>query len=402
MQWILKMKGRRFWIGVAFFLFAAAPGCWVPALANVLRLRGWSEWLALAFLLPQIASVISPLAFAAKADQSCPAEKVLAWTLAGGSVLLFAAFWCLGHLERVEWFLILLFLNCIVSAPIWSLLVTIALSNLKPGGGNFGFFRVWGSAGWLAGGWLISALKLDFSAGSGLLASAIRVLAGLVCLLLPHTPPRGQAARSWRSVLGLDAFKVLLDREVAVYFATAFLFSVPIQAHFMHTPLMLLDLGLKKVSMGMTAAQGVEVLAMLSMGLAMAQLGVRWMLVMALFCGVARYIFYAVGASWGSWQWALLGVGLNGICWAYFFEAGRVFVDGRVARGLRAQTQALLALTTSGVGGMLGTLSVNWLYQRMVVGGHGGWGTYWWTLTGMSLLALGVFFLGGRGKTENG
>ena len=84
--------GNRYWIAVVFFLLAAAPGSWFPVLSNVLHAKGWDagiiEW---AFVIPPLAGILSPLAFAAKADRSFPAEKVLAVVLAGGAGILFAA-----------------------------------------------------------------------------------------------------------------------------------------------------------------------------------------------------------------------------------------------------------------------------------------------------------------------
>ena len=142
----------------------------------------------------------------------------------------------------------------------------------------------------------------------------------------------------------------------------------------------------------MTAAQIMETIAMLAMGLVIARYRVKWILFVALICGVLRYGFYAVDEV----SWLILGITLHGICWTFFFEAGRVFVHRRVEEGMRAQAQALLGFFTGGLGSVLGILVVNQLH-RAIVPTHG-WSAYWMILTGMNCVALVIFALGYQGQ----
>lgn len=391
MQVFKTGRGERFWIGVVFFIAAAGPGCWMPVLSNVITERGWGAWITMAFMLPQIAGIISPLILGAKADQKYAVEKVLAITFALGSVAMFAAFWALGHADHPGWFLGLMMVNSLISAPAWSLITTIALSNLNEKGDNFGFFRVWGTIGWMMAGWLVSALSLDHSANVGILAAGLRVAGVFAALQLPKTPPKGKYKGNWRSALGFDSLVVLKDRDQAVYFATCFFFVMPISAFYMHTPIQLAELGLVDVAFGMSIGQMVEMLAMLTMGLVMMRMRVKWMLLIAMSCGTARYLFYALGAHFSSVPWVLTGVAMHGICWPFFFETGRVFVNRRTPVGLKAQTQALLGFVSGGIGGLAGTVLVGALYQAIVVRGNGGWVDYWLVLGGLSSASL-VFF----------
>ncbi|MGE9266661.1 MAG: MFS transporter [Verrucomicrobiales bacterium] len=390
------VKGR-WWIGVVYFAVAATPGTWASVLANVIKERGWEEWLALAFMVPQIAGMISPLIIGAWADRKFPAEKVLMATMAASGVLIFAAFYALEHAASPWWFLALMMANSLAAAPTWALITTVALGNLNGKGDNFGSFRVWGTVGWMVAGWAVSAFALDHSPKIGYLAAFWRVLGVLACLKLPKTLPRGGQMKSWRSVLGLDALVILKERDQAVYFATCFLFYLPISAFYMHTPIQLAELGMRNVATGMTVAQVVEVGAILLMGLVMARVRVKTMFLVAMFFGVLRFVLYAVGVSWGSTAWVLAGVALHGICWPFFFETGKVFVDRRVDVGMRAQAQALLTLVSGGLSALTGTFVVDALYELIVRGGNGGWTTYWLVLTGMGGLAMLFFALGYRG-----
>ena len=288
-------------------------------------------------------------------------------------------------------------LNALITAPAWSLLVSVTLSSTDNPTRDFGGFRVWGALGWIAAGLLVSNLGLDQSAKTGQLAAGIRIFAGLACLMLPHTPPKGVKAAGWRSALGLDSFRILKDRNMAVYFLTCFLFSMPLAAFYMFTPRHLEDMGLGQVAAGMTLGQASEVIALVGMGFVMARWGIRSILLFAIGCGVVRYALFAIGGSIGSVTLMLGAVTLHGLCWTFYFEAGRVFVDRSVEPGMRAQTQALLTLMSGGLSTVLGTIIAGKLHTWMVLSEDGpGWSAYWWVLSGMCALSGVIFAVGYR------
>ena len=389
------MKGHRYWMAVVFFLLAAAPGFWWPVLANILTAYGLEDWKVGVFLVPPIAGMISPLIFGAQVDRRFQAQKVLAWIMISGAGFLYLAFHAMEEGWGGGWVFGLFLVNGFISAPAWSLLTTITLSNLADPGKSFGSFRVWGTLGWMIAGWLVSWLALDFSATTGKAAAGIRILAGGCCFLLPVTLPKGAKARNWMDVLGLSAIKLLKDRDLFVYYSTALLFTIPLSAYYLHTPEHLADLGIKKVSAAMTTAQAMETVAMLAMGVVIARYRVKTILLVAIGAGVLRYGFYAMDEV----SWLILGITLHGICWTFFFEAGKVFVHRRVEEGVRTQAQALLTFFTGGIAGLVGVPFVEWLKSSVVP--EYGWSLYWNLLTVLNCLAMAIFAIGYRGLPVN-
>mgnify|MGYP001813872531 CR=1 FL=1 len=388
---------------MVFFLLAAAPGSWFPVLTNVLEVQGWIDIRSLAFMIPSLAGMVSPLVFASKADRSFPAEKVLAFVMIAGAGFLYAAFWFLEQGDNRVMFLVMLALNAIVSAPAWSLLVSVTLNATDNPTRDFGGYRVWGALGWIAAGLVVSSLGLDQSAKTGQMAAGIRIFAGLACLMLPHTPPRAEQVAGWRSALGLDAFNILRDRNMATYFLTCFLFSIPLAAFYMFTPRHLEDMGMQHVAAGMTWSQVSEVFALAGLGMVMMRWGIKPILLFAIGCGVLRYALFAVGAQVGSMSLVLCAVVLHGLCWTYYFEAGRVFVDRSVEPAMRARTQALLTLMSGGLSTVLGTLVADVLHKRLVLAeGGAGWSAFWWVLTGFCALSWVVFALGYQRTVKGG
>jgi nucleoside transporter len=392
-----SIVGHRYWIAVVFCLLAAAPGAWIPVLSNVLEAKGWDRTIMWAFLIPPIAGMISPILFGARADQRISAEKLLGIIIMGGAVFLLAAFVALEKGENPKLFLTFMLINSLISAPGWGLLTTIALNNLEDEQKSFGFYRVWGTIGWVVVGWSVSWFGFDDSAKVGYLAAGLRVLAGLCCFLLPHTPPLATNAKGWRSTLGLDSFRIFRDPDHRVYLISCFLLSVPLAAFYMHTPLHLRVLGFQSVAAGMTVGQIFEIVAFLMMGFWMRRVRIKHIMLVAISCGVLRYALYAMGGAFPHVAWVLVGVSLHGICFTFFFETGRVFLNRRVDPGLRAQVQALMTFASMGFGSLVGTFVCGWLYDRMVIGGVGGWTGYWSVLATMCL-ATGIYFaLGYRG-----
>lgn len=393
-----RIRGHRFWIGIAYFLFAAAPGCWFPTIARTLVETGWGDLVRPVFLIMPLAGLVSPLLFAALADQKFNAERVLAWTVGGGSVFLWLAFEALGAGQSRAMFMVWMVANMLISAPAWALLNAVALTHLP--GERFGSYRACATLGWALAGVLVSFLGADASALSGKMAVGIRLLACVACLLLPLTVPRGGGMRGWRDALGLGALGILKDRQIAVYFGAAFLLAVPMVSHYMHTPIHLGELGVERTAAWMAVCQATEVVALVMMGYLIVRWSLRGIFVLAMVCALGRFVLNMVGAQTGNIFPIMVGLGLAGVAWAFFFEAGRVFVDRRVEVGLRAQAQALLGLGTMSLGAVVGTFVVQALWQAMVGedgNGVGGWVAYWGALSVLAALALGVFVvLGGR------
>jgi hypothetical protein len=395
----VRIVGHRFWISVVFFLMVAAPGFWLPVLSNVLAQRGWESVTAWAFVIPPVAMIVSPLLFASLADHRYPAERVLAVTLGGGAIFLYAAFWAVERFDSPLPFLCFFALNCLVSAPAFSVLTGLTFQHLAGGrGANFGSYRVWGTVGWICAGILVSVFKLDLSPKAGVIASGVRVAAGACCLFLPHTPPSGKSFGGWREALGFRAFRLLLNRDMGVYFFTAFLFSIPLTAFYLHTPRHLEAVGWERVGAGMALGQITEVIALFALAKILSRWRIKTVFMVAIGCGVVRYSLNMVAGLTGSVEWLLAGIVLHGVCWTLFFESGRVFVDRRVGSENRSQAQALLTFAQGGLGGVFGTVVVALLYRGTILAGvENAWVWYWGVLTVMCLVCGVLFKVGYKG-----
>ena len=387
-----------------FFFLGMSPGYYTPALSNILASRGLgSEWVAYAFMASPLAALISPLIVGSIADNRFPAQKVFAVIGMVSGVLLAAAFAALERLNSPYLFLGLFAAASIVAAPMWSMLASISMVHLRSGEREFPVVRLGGTLGWMAAGVLTSfVLHFEGSPGAGYAAAVTRFVGAAIAFLLPNTPPMGNS-RSIRTLLGLDAFRLLKERDHLVFFSVTALLSIPLAVFFMHTPMHLIALGNLKPSATMTIGQISEIAAMLLMSMVMTRFRVKTVLMIALGLSALRYAFFSVAGATANPAWLIAGISLHGLCYTLYFITGQLFLDRRVDPMMRTQAQGLLTLASNGVGSVIGIFFGKFLYDFTVVQQHGGWTTYWWVqaaLTALCLPVMAIFYQGVAVKKE--
>nr|WP_226895647.1 MFS transporter [Luteolibacter marinus] len=381
-----------------FFLVGMSPGYYTPALSNILTAKGLgSEWIERAFLAGPVASLISPLIIGALADNRFSGQKVFGWIGIISAVLLAAAFHSLETPRSPWWFIGLLAASSVVAAPMWSMLTGISMTHLKWGEQEFPVVRLGGTLGWMAAGFLTSYVLLaDRSPVAGYAGAVTRLIGGFTAFFLPDTPPVGKS-RSLRTLLGLDAFRLLRERDHLVFFTVTMLLSIPLAAFFMHTPQHLEALGNLTAAATMTIGQISEIAAMLVMAMVMTRFRVKTVLMVALGLSTLRYILFALAGVSGHSQWLIAGIALHGLCYTLYFITGQLFLDRRVDASLRTQAQGLLTLASNGVGSLAGTVLARMIFDATVHAGHGGWSAYWWIQAGcvaVCVPVLAVFYQG--------
>ncbi len=385
---------------IVFFLHGMTPGFWMPALTNIFVAHGLSGWVTLAFVIPPLCALVSPLIGGAMADHHFAANRLFAWSSFLGAGALFAAFATLHADWHPWWFIGLLGLYSIFSGPSWGLLTTISLTHLPNGERSFPLVRLGATLGWMAAGLITSfVLRADTSPVAGYASAATRMLGGTLAFMLPHTPPLG-SGKSWKSRLGLDAFSLMKQRDHCVFFVVTALFSIPLSAFYIYGPELLRVLGDKRSTATMTIAQLTEVAAMLLVGSVMMRFRVKTVLLWALGLSVVRFSMSAYAGASGLINWHIGGIALHGMCYTFYFITAQVFMDRRVDPGLRGQAQGLLALVSSGLGPLVGALVCGWLKNHLVTADGQGWMEFWASLAAMIAVCFVIFavFYQGLGK----
>lgn len=395
-----KKVFRYLWI--VFFLNGMTPGFWMPALTNIFKARDLGEWVAMAFVVPPLCALISPLIGGALADQRIAANRLFAWASVMASAALLGAFSALDAGWHPWWFICLLGMYSLFSGPAWGLLTVISLSHLERGEKQFPLVRLGATIGWMAAGLITSyVLRADTSPTAGYASAAARLSCGLLAFMLPHTPPLGKGS-SWKSRLGLDAFSLMKNRDHCVFFVVTALFSIPLGAFYMYAPELLKVLGDQRSTATMTIAQLTEIAAMLLVGSVMMRYRVKTVLLWALGLSAVRFGMSAWAGATGSIGWHIGGIALHGMCYTFYFITAQVFMDRRVDPGLRGQAQGLLSLVTSGLGPLAGAVVCGALRNHIVTEDGRGWMEFWGILSAMIAVCFVIFAVlyRGLGKEE--
>jgi nucleoside transporter len=384
---------------IVFFLQGMTPGLWFPALTNILGSRGLGAWVPVAFVVPPLCALISPLLGGALADQRMAADRLFAWASLIGSLLLAAAFGVLDAGWHPGWFIGLLGLYSLFTGPTWGVLTTVSLTHLSHGERQFPLVRVGATFGWVAGGLVTSfVLMADTSPLAGYAAAALRLLLGIAAFALPRTPPLGQPGGSWRARVGLGAFVLMKQRDQCVFFVVTALFSIPLSAFYMYGPEFLKVLGDETPTGTMTIAQVLEVAGMLLLGPIMSRYRVKTVLSWALALSVLRFGMSAYAGVGGAIAWHVAGIALHGLCYTFYFITAQVFLNRRVDPGMRGQAQGLLTMVSGGLGPLAGAMICGWLRYACVSADGAGWDWFWGILAGMIGVSLAIFLMFYRGQ----
>jgi nucleoside transporter len=349
--------GMRLPLSALNFLEFAIWGAWYVVLGNYLNSLQFSRKdIGRIYATIPIGSVIAPLFVGAIADMYFASEQLLGVLHLAGAVLLFA----MAQIKQPRAFFWTALAYALAYSPTLALANAVVFANVPASENDFPMIRVLGTVGWILAG---LSLRLFIKPGQPvnnrplLLAAALSLILGVYSFFLPHTPPKG---KSEVFLTALDLFK---DSSFAVFFGVSFLITIALAFYYSFTPLYL-ESGTKvkpaNVGPVMTIGQWVEIGFMLSLPWFLAQLGMKWVLLLGMAAWAVRYALFTVGRPFAL---VLLGIALHGICFDFFFAAGFIYVDKTAPEAIRASAQSLFAVLTYGLGMWLGTEASGYLNQ---------------------------------------
>lgn len=305
-----------------------------------------------------LAAIISPAIAGVLSDKFFSAQKVLGVLHVLGAILLII----LRYQLTFSWFYIIVFMYALCYMPTISLTNAIALRHLGNPEKDFANIRVFGTVGWIAIGWTVSYIDLELSSFPILIASFLSFALGAFAFLLPKTLPKFLSHRKGiKQWLGLDALYLLKKRAIMVLVIASLLVSIPLSFYYSFTNLFLNDIGVENAAGIMTLGQFSEIGFMLLLPLFFRHLGIKKVMIIAMFAWGLRYLFFAYG-SIDSIMLLYLGIAIHGICYDFFFVAGQIYINQKAPKELKNSAQGLLVQATYGVGMFLGT----WLSGRVV------------------------------------
>lgn len=358
------------------------------------------------------AGLLAPVFVGLLADRFFNAEKVNAISHLLGAGLL----WYASGITEPGTFILVMLAYFMLYMPTLALVNAITFANIDDPDKEFANIRVWGTIGWIAAGFIVAQTVLGWvdipllKALTGetnvqatsiplKMSAIISVVYGLYSFTLPPAPPSEKGKDfSIGKALGLDAFKLLTDKNFAIFSVSSFAISIPLAFYYARTNDFIAAVAFGEQSASfMAIGQMSEVLFMLAIPLLIARLGVKWMLLVGMLAWTARYFLFGLFPS--SAALVVLGVALHGVCYDFFFVTGQLYVDKKAPKNLRASAQGFFNLLTYGAGMLIGNYVLGWWGDRIELDGSTteGWladAATFWIMPGLVALAVSlVFFL---------
>ncbi len=302
-----------------------------------------------------LGAIIAPFVIGLIADRFFAAQKILGVLHIIGAGLLYY----LSGLDSYDSFSTILLIYMIVYMPTLALVNSIALKQTTNAEKQFAGLRVWGTIGWIVAGLIIgwmswekdpSTLGITFK-----ISAVISAAFGIFSFFLPDTPP-AKAGKdvSVSEILGLDALKILKDKNYLVFFVASILICIPLAFYYGQTNQFLNESGMVGAAGKQSMGQMSETLFLFLMPLFFVRFGIKQMLLIGMLAWVLRYLLFAYGDT-DSGLWMLYaGIILHGICYDFFFVTGQIYTDQKAGPQVRSSAQGLITLATYGVGMYIG------------------------------------------------
>ena len=414
-------------------------GAYLTSMGNYLVQVGLGPKIALFYAMQGIVSIFMPALMGIVADKWLGATKTLALCqfIAGAAMLgagLYAASVESGAIAAgmkvAEMFSFPLFMS-LYTVSVAFYMPTIALSNsaaygiLEQNGydtvKDFPPIRVFGTVGFIASMWIMNFCKtsagtsFQFTYHQFIISGVIGLVLVLYCFTLPKIRKAETQGQSLMDALGLSAFKLFRDRQMAIFFIFSMLLGVALQitngyatpfiSHFQGLPEFAESWGAKNATAIYSISQIAETLGILLIPFAMKKFGIKNVMLIAMLAWVLRFGLFGLGDT-GSGVWMLiLSCIVYGVAFDFFNISGSLYVNERTSGSVQNSAQGLFMLMTNGIGATVGTLSAQAIVnhftysETVMVNGEemvftmGDWSTCWYIFAGYALVVAILFFI---------
>ena len=357
-------------LSVHMLLTYAMWGAWAPVLGKYLFNIGFApERIALVYGTGALATMVSPLIAGQIADRWFATEKFLAVSYAvSGALFLYAT-----QLRDFTPFWWTAFIAMCFYMPTLALGNSMSFHHLADPRRDFPPVRVWGTIGWIAGGWGLWAWLTQAQAhgwpGQSLrtclaLAGGIALLNALYSLTLPHTPPNRDARAKFAAG---EAFAMMRHPPFAVLTVGAFLLMLFATFYFTGASIFFPTIGVtdENLSLVQSVGQWAEILTVLVLPPVYLKLGPRRTLLLGLAAWTARF---GLMAAADSVAWILAAQVLHGACFAFVLAAASIWVEEVCPADARASVQNLLSFFYYGLGMFAGSFLASRVTAHFTVG----------------------------------
>ncbi len=388
-------------LSIMMFLQFFIWGGWFVTLGTFLgnNLGANDGEIGMAFSTQSWGAIIAPFIIGLLADRYFNAERILGVLHILGAVLMYQ----MANTADFTVFYPYLLGYMILYMPTLALVNSVSFNQMKDPAKEFSYVRVFGTIGWIIAGVVISyffhwdsesGIKEGMLKNTFMMTAIVSAILGVFSFMLPKTPPnvdKGEKV-AISSILGLDALKLLKDRNFSIFFVSSVLICIPLAFYYQNTNPFLVEIGMENATAKMTIGQGSEILFLLLLPFFFKKYGIKKTILVGMLAWGIRYVLFAYGNT-GEFAFMLLtGIALHGICYDFFFVSGQIYTDSKAGEKYKSAAQGLITLATYGIGMLIGFWVAGKITDQYVLAeGSHNWESIWLYPAAFAFLVFVLF-----------
>ena len=357
-----------------------------------------------------IASLFMPALLGIVADRWVRAERLLGICHVLGALSLMAASY---QTEYVPLYTLML-ISVMLYMPTISLSNSVAYNALEKSNmdivKSFPPIRVWGTVGFICAMWTVDFTGFKYSQAQLYVASASALILGFYAFSLPKCEIRkNEEKKSLVDTLGLSAFALFKNKNMAIFFVFAMLLGAALQitnsfgdlflSSFAAIPEYVESFGVKHSVVLLSISQMSETLFILAIPFCLKHFGIKRVMLISMVAWVLRFALFGLGDP-GDGVWMLvMSMVVYGMAFDFFNISGSLFVEQTTDSSIRSSAQGLFMLMTNGFGALFGSYAagaiVNYFTHTEQFGDSfyrvGNWPAAWFVFAGYALIVAIVF-----------
>jgi nucleoside transporter len=352
-------------------------------------------------------AIIAPFIIGLIADRYFNAEKILAILHLAGAALMYKMYTA----TEISVFYPYVLAYMILYMPTLALVNSISFNQMKDPEKEFSSIRVFGTLGWIVAGLLISYaffwdsqanIKAGLMKNTFLLASIASLVLGLFSFTLPKTPPKARGTKVTISdILGLEALKLLKNKNFALFFIASILICIPLAFYYQNANPFLSNIGVPEPTGKMVWGQISEVLFLLMLPIFFKKFGFKKTILIGMLAWAVRYALFAYGNAGELSFMLLIGIALHGVCYDFFFVSGQIYTNAKAGIKYKSAAQGLITLATYGIGMLIGFKIAGLITDAYTISDKVfNWKMIWIIPSGIALVVFLLFAIFFNDKNE--
>jgi len=400
----------RFKLSAMMFLEFFIWGAWFVTLGAFLNtnLKATNSEIGSVFSTQSWGAIIAPFIIGLIADRYFNAERILGVLHIIGAVLMYQMY----NAPDVSVFYPYVLGYMILFMPTLALVNSVSFNQMKDAEKEFANIRVFGTVGWIIAGLLISfAFHWDSPEGiqagmlksTFLMAGIASLVLGLFSFTLPATPPKVAKNEKIKvgDILGLDALKLLKDKNFAVFFISSILICIPLAFYYQNAGLFLADIKVSNPTGKMAIGQVSEALFLLAIPVFFSKYGFKKTIIVGMLAWAVRYVLFAYGNAGNLSFMLIIGIALHGVCYDFFFVSGQIYTNSKAGEKFKSAAQGIITLATYGVGMLIGFKVAGLITDMYKTGDVTDWKMVWIIPAGIAAAVFLLFALLFNDKTKS-